>query len=227
MAAPGTEEQGIAEMIGKLGLRLTSGLRTPAGFTTVLLAIVWLLLPFLPEGSGLRFGAGYQIFFSGIIIAAGLFFWLLDLGPMSQPRSGITVLASIAGVYVVTVGLLVGAGNSYLQFSIPSAEPEQTAPSNPEQVGEQAFWSNPPGCFLCHSVAGRGGQRAPALAAGAARAETRVPGVTAEEYIEGHIREGLNYPYTVPEYAPIMPPDDKALSDEQIAALVAYLMSLE
>lgn len=227
MAAPGTEEQRIAGTIGRLGSRFTAGLRTPVGFTTVLLAIVWLLLPFLPEGSGLRFGAGYQIFFSGIIIAAGLFFWLLDLGPMSQPRSGIAMLGSIAGVYVVTVGLLVGAGYSYLQFSIPSAEPKQAVPSTPEQVGEQVFWSSFPGCFLCHAVAGRGGQRAPDLDGVASLAGTRVPGVTAEEYLEGHIREGRDYPYTVPEYAPIMPSFDKALSNEQIAVLVAYLMSLE
>jgi mono/diheme cytochrome c family protein len=204
-----------------------SALRTPVGFTVVLLLVVWLVFPLLPEGSGLQFGAGYQLFFSGIVVGAGLFFWLLGLGPMAQPRSGLGVASSIALVYVVTVGALVAAGNSYLQFSIPSADGQVLAELGPAELGERLFWSTPPGCFLCHSIGSRGGQRAPDMAGMATRAGTRVPGVAAEEYLDGHIRQGLNYPYTVPEYAPIMPPYGSSLSDAEIAALVAYLMSLE
>lgn len=202
-------------------------LKTPAGFPVVLLAIVWLVLPYLPEGSGLRFGAGYQIFFSVIIVSAGLFFWLVGTKPMAEPSGGPGVVARVALVYVVTVGVLVLAGNSYLQFSTPTADDARNAPVGPAEEGEQLFWVNPPGCFLCHSVGGRGGQRAPDLAGLAMRAGTRVPGASAAEYIEGHIREGLNYRYTVPEYAPIMPPFENQLSDEQIAVLVTYLLTLE
>ncbi len=193
----------------------------------MLLVIVWLVLPYLPEGSGLRFGAGYQIFFSVIIVSAILFFWLVGAKPMAEPAGGPGVAARVALVYVVTVGVLVLAGNSYLQFSTPSASDAPSAAVEPVEQGEQLFWASAPGCFLCHSVGGRGGQRAPDLTGLATRAGTRVPGASAAEYIEGHIREGLNYRYTVPEYAPIMPPYENLLSDEQIAALVTYLMTLE
>ena len=198
-----------------------------AGFPTVLLAIVWLVLPALPEGSGLRFGVGYQLFFSGIIVGAGLFFWLVGMKPLSPPRGGRAVAGRVALVYAVTVGLLVLVGNSYLQFATPSAGDEAQTAAGPAQEGERLFWANPPGCFLCHSIGARGGQRAPNLEGVATRAGTRIPGTAAPAYIEGHIREGLNFRYTVPGFAPIMPPFGSILSDEQIAALVAYLMTLE
>lgn len=207
--------------------RARGSLRTPFGIPVVLLAVVWLVLPLLPEQSGLRFGAGYQIFFSAITVSAGLFFWLVGMKPMAEPRGGAAVAVRVALVYVVTVGALVLAGNAYLQFSTPSATAEQQVASGPVEQGEQLFWASAPGCFLCHAIGGRGGQRAPELAGLATRAGTRVPGITAEQYIDGHIREGLNYPYTVPGYAPIMPPFEKLLSDEQIAALIAYLMAIE
>lgn len=227
MTAQRDEGERTAGTIGELKQRLVLVHRTPIGFTVALLVIVWLVLPFLPEGLGLRFRTGYQVFFSVIIVAAGLFFWLLRLGPIPQPRGGFRVAVSIVLVYLVTVGVLVGAGNAYLQFSTPSAEDQQQAELTPAERGEQLFWSRAIACFACHSVAGRGGQRAPDMAGLATRAGTRVPGVSAEEYIEGHIRQGSGYSFTVPDYAPIMPPFASRLSDDEIADLVAFLMSLE
>ncbi len=230
MTAQRDEGERTASIIGGLRRRLVPVLRTPIGFTVALLAIVWLVLPFLPEGSGLRFGTGYLVFFSVIIVAAGLFFWLLRLGPIPQPRSSFGVAASIGLVYLVTVGVLVGAGNAYLQFSTPSAEDQDQAELTAAERGEQLFWSRDvttSPCFACHNIAGRGGTRAPDMAGLAMRAGTRVPGVSAEEYIEGHIRQGSGYSFTVPQYAPIMVPFGSLLSDDEIADLVAFLMSLE
>ena len=184
--------------------------------------------PALPaEGSGLRFRTGYLVFFTVIVVAAALFFWLLRLGPIRQPRSSLGVLASIVLVYLVTVGVLVGAGNAYLQFSTPSLEDQRRADLTPTELGEEIFWSAGVSCFACHAIAGRGGTRAPDMAGLATRAGTRVPGVSAREYIEGHIRQGSGYSFNVPDYAPIMPPLGDRLSDDEIAALVAFLMTLE
>ncbi len=202
-------------------------LRARVGVPVLLLAFVWLVLPLLPEESGLRFGGAYQIFFSAITVAAGLFFWLVGMEPMTEPSGSAAVAGRVTLVFVVTVGALVLAGNAYLQFSTPSATAEPQVASGPAELGEQLFWAGAPGCFLCHSVGGRGGKRAPDLVSIRTRGGTRIPGVGAAEYIEGHIREGLNYRYIVPGYAPIMPPFQQQLSNEQIAALVEYLMTIE
>lgn len=228
MTAQRDEEEHAPTAAGRPRARLVSLVRSPMGFTVALIAIIWLVLPFLPEGSGLRFGTGYQAFYSVIIVAAGLFFWLLRLGPIAAPRSSFGVLASSALVLFVTVGVLVGVGNAYLQFSTPSIDDQDQADLTAAEMGEEIFWSAGISCFACHAIDGRGGQRAPDLSGLALRAGTRVPGVSAQEYLEGHIRQGSGYPlFTVPDYAPIMPPFDDRLSDDEMAALVAFLMTLE
>ncbi len=227
MTTPNDEQQKTRHMTNALWPRVRRLLRGPLGYSVALLAIVWLVLPLMPEDSGLRFGPGYRVFFSVLIVAAGLFLGFLSLGPIPQPRSGLGVLASIVLVFVAPVALLVGLGNAYLQFETPSAEEGPGDGLTMEQRGEGVFWSPGVGCFACHSIAGRGGTRAPDLTEIASRAGTRIPDVSAEEYIRGHIQEGKDYRFNVPNYPNIMPAFGARLSDEELEALVRFLLSLE
>jgi mono/diheme cytochrome c family protein len=90
--------------------------------------------------------------------------------------------------------------------------------------GEALFWTTIPGCFQCHTIDGRGGTRAPDLTEVASRAAERVGGLTAEGYMREKIKAGLSYEYQVPDFAPIMPPFETVLTDEQIDDLIAYLL---
>ncbi len=227
MATPSEDQQGTRGMSSPLRQRIGRLLRGPLGYSLVLLAIVWLVLPLMPEDSGLRFGEGYRVFFSVIIVAGGLFIGLLGLGPIRQPRSDLGVLVSIVLVFVAPVALLVAAGNAYLQFETPSAEEETGAVLTLEERGEELFWGSEFGCFRCHAIAGRGGTRGPDQSAIGTRAGTRIPGVSAEEYIRGHIQEGSGYRFNVPEYPKIMPAFSALLSDDDLEALVRFLLSLE
>jgi hypothetical protein len=42
------------------------------------LVLIWAVLPFLPESTGLRFSWVYRIFFSAMALIGILFFWFLD-----------------------------------------------------------------------------------------------------------------------------------------------------
>ena len=229
MATSNQEQHGTRRTDNGLRQRVGRLLRGPLGYSLVLLAIVWLALPLMPEDSGLRFGEGYRVFFSVIIVAGGLFIALLGLGPIRQPRSDLGILVSIVLVFVAPVGLLVAAGNAYLQFDTPSAEEEPGAVLTQVERGEELFWSREivTPCFQCHAIAGQGGTRAPDLSGIAIRAGTRIEGVSAEEYIRGHIQEGAGYRFGVPDYPRIMPAFSALLSDEDLEALVQFLLSLE
>ncbi len=229
MATPNEERHETRRVNGGLRQRAGRLLRGPLGYSLVLLAIVWLLFPLMPEDSGLRFGEGYRVFFSVIIVAGGLFIGLLGLGPIPQPRSDLGVLVSIVLVFVAPVALLVAAGNAYLQFEIPSAEEEPGAVLTLEERGEELFWSRELAtpCFQCHAIAGQGGTRGPDQSDIGTRAGTRIPGVSAEEYIRGHIQEGYGFRFYVPDYRNIMPAFSALLSDEDLEALVRFLLTLK
>jgi mono/diheme cytochrome c family protein len=82
------------------------------------------------------------------------------------------------------------------------------------------------GCFTCHGL-GQPGTRAPDLQGVGARAASRKPGYTAEQYLH----ESLIDPcaYVVQGYQCIMPPMNKppvSLNDAEINAVIAYLQSL-
>jgi ferredoxin/coenzyme F420-reducing hydrogenase delta subunit/mono/diheme cytochrome c family protein len=83
------------------------------------------------------------------------------------------------------------------------------------------------GCRVCHSL--EPGQRlvGPSLAGVATAAETRVPGLSAEEYLresivdpDAHIVEGFQAGAMLPDVADL-------LSDQQLDNLVAFLMTLK
>ncbi|MBI4328803.1 MAG: cytochrome c [Chloroflexi bacterium] len=188
-----------------------------------LMAVIWVGLPLLPEETGLRFGMGYQAFFTAMLLLGVLFFWFLGRQSIPYPRGSAGVLASLAAVYVLTIGALVGVGVAYPQF--PRPEPPVVASEDAVERGKDLFWNSNVGCFLCHTIEGTGGTRAPDLTHVASRAGQRVSGLTADQYLLEKVSAGATYRFRVPEYAPIMPPFEKMITKEQIRDLVAFLLT--
>lgn len=192
----------------------------------LLLVLVWGALPVLPEGTGLAFGPAYRVFFTLFVVAGFAFFELLGAAPVAtRPLSAPRALGGVVLVYGVTVGGLVAVAQLSPQFEVPRLQPGQTALA-PQERGKAIFWDRTVACFACHAIEGRGGKRAPDLAVIGTRAATRRPGVSAEDYVREHIRQGSQYS-TVPGYPPIMPPFGDRLPAAQVDDLVAYLLSLK
>lgn len=200
--------------------RLAGGPAILAG----LLLLIWVALPLLPVETGLRFGMGYRVFFTAMVLLAVLFFWFLGRERIPAPTRPAAVLASLAGVYLLTVGFLVAVGVVYPQFELP--RPAEGVALDAASRGKELFWGDNVGCFRCHAVAGTGGTRGPDLTNVALRAGERVSGLTAEQYLLEKVKAGMTYQFKVPEYAPMMPPFGQLLPEDQIEDLVAYLLSL-
>jgi mono/diheme cytochrome c family protein len=101
-----------------------------------------------------------------------------------------------------------------------SMSPQQLAAAGKQVVDTKGA------CLTCHGV-GTAGSRAPDLSGIGGNAASRVPGLSAEQYL----REALIDPcaHVVEGYDCIMPPMDKpptSLNDAEIAAVIAYLQSL-
>ena len=82
------------------------------------------------------------------------------------------------------------------------------------------------GCRVCHSIKPGEIKVGPSLAGIATRAATRVPGMTAEEYI----RQSIEDPgaYIVEGFPDVMLPDmAEKLSDQDMEDLIAFLMTLK
>ena len=121
------------------------GLRGTPGVLLVLLVIIWVGLPLIPEDTGLRFGSGYQAYVTVMLTLSGLFFWLLGADRIPSPRSAFGVTATLTAVLLVTIGALVGAGMAYPQFDLPDPPGTEQASSAPER-GEALFLSQQIGC---------------------------------------------------------------------------------
>lgn len=95
-----------------------------------------------------------------------------------------------------------------------------------EDLFRQTVLEEQPGCSTCHSLEPGEVIVGPSLAGIGDRAGERVDGLSAEEYIEQSIRDPNAY--TVEGFAEgTMPSWDEILSDTQIDALVAYLLTLD
>jgi len=82
-------------------------------------------------------------------------------------------------------------------------------------------------CFTCHTIGKSGALRFPDLQGIATRAGTRVPGLSALDYLAQSIY--APEAYIVPGFNPGMPVINKppiGLSDQEILAVIAYLQSL-
>ena len=93
----------------------------------------------------------------------------------------------------------------------------------PEERGQALFSSN--GCSGCHST-GSNTLVGPGLAGVLDRAGSRVPGLSAEQYITQSVREPNAYVVEGFTSPTLMPPFS-GLSDQQIADLIAFLGTLE
>ena len=213
----------VAETAPRRGF--VSRLKWPVIVTAVVVALVWLVPALLPPDSGWRLGLPFRIFYTIITLLGGLFFVLLEAPPARLPSTGWGVLLRVSAVSLGTVGFLVGAGMIFPQFQIPSAE-EVARAQTPAGRGEALFFDSSTTCVLCHSVNGQGGTRAPDLSGVATRAATRVPGLSAEEYIRQSIHEPKAY--VVEGYEPIMPEGlPNVLGAEKFEDIVAFLLTLK
>lgn len=99
-------------------------------------------------------------------------------------------------------------------------------PAEWEDLLQETVLEEQPGCSTCHSLEPGQVIVGPSLAGVGARAGDRVEGLTAEEYIEQSIRNPDAYVVEGFEEG-TMPSWDEILSDAQIEALVAYLLTLD
>ena len=116
----------------------------------------------------------------------------------------------------------------------PPPELEISAETDPETLvamGETLLETKG-GCLICHKITEQGNTRGPDLRGVGARAATRRPGMSAEDYLtESLVEPGA---YVVEEFAAaggtsIMPRSDRPpadLSATELKALVAFLQSL-
>ena len=92
-----------------------------------------------------------------------------------------------------------------------------------EQIGQSVYALR---CAQCHALVPDTVVIGPSLAGVATRAESRVPGMGAEEYIETSIL--FPKEFLVPEFTDTMPTNfGKELTSEELQGIVAFLMTLK
>ncbi len=98
---------------------------------------------------------------------------------------------------------------------------------NGEAFFDQLLIDKGPGCNTCHSLKPNQVLVGPSLAGVATRAEKRIPNVSAEDYLRQSILEPDSY--LVAGFGPgVMPKTySSELTPEQLANLIAYLMTLK
>lgn len=100
----------------------------------------------------------------------------------------------------------------------PTAQPL----TEQEALGQQLFYQD---CAACHTISGDAVVVGPALAGIATRAETRLAGLSAHDYIEQSILDPSAY--LVTGFDDLMPKSwGTTLTGEQLDALVAFLLTL-
>ncbi len=192
--------------------------------TAAILIFIWVTFSVVPPDSGWRFGVPFKLLFSIVAIAGGLFFIYLKVGPIPQLQSQWKASLSIAAAFLLPVAALVALGTALPQFDLPAPAKEAEAASA-EERGKALFYDPVVGCYMCHVVKGSGGTRGPDLSRIGEVAETRKPGVPAEDYL----RESITNPmaFIAPGYPAIMPLNlGDRLSSTQIDDLIAYMKSL-
>ncbi len=183
---------------------------------------IWVIPFLLPVESGMKFGLPYRVFFSLIAIFGGFWFYLLRMPSTPPLKSTPRALASVALVYLLSIGGIVLFANLAPQFAF---EDKSALGATAEEKGKAVFNDPNVGCFLCHSVAGSGGTRGPDLSHVATNAGNRKAGMLVEDYL----KESLLKPsaFVVPPFDNIMPPIAQRLSPEALSDLLAYLKGLK
>ena len=133
--------------------------------------------------------------------------------------------------------ILVSGGS--LRGAEAVATPGPAASNEPIALGEALFRTTPPGCFACHSTSDGVTLAGPSLAGIVARATARVDSASytgSATDAAGYIRESIEQPsahlVTGAMYSAAgrsFMPDNyrETLTEDQIAQLVAYLMTLQ
>ncbi len=121
--------------------------------------------------------------------------------------------------------LLIGCAMTSAGCAGPSgqAASDDSTLTPTEQEGARLFTHH---CSSCHATTGDTIVVGPSLAGVAARAGTRVEGQDPRTYLETSIRSPEAY--MVEGFANLMPPTlGESLTDEEIDALIAFLLTLE
>ena len=172
-------------------------------------AVLPVLVPVLLILSATKF-AMVAMFYMHLKFDEKLFSWFFVGG---------LVLASFVMVALLT---LFGPLNDKVLKSISSDNNAQSA----SLTGDQLFAAK--GCGGCHTidgVPGAVGTLGPNMDGIGTRAESRISGLSASEYIEQSIREpGV---FIVEGFDPIMPSLASGISQPEFETLVSFLLSLE
>jgi mono/diheme cytochrome c family protein len=142
----------------------------------------------------------------------------------------VPVVLRIAGLAIATTAFYTYVGQLVPQKEVhPPVDvsiSKDMSPDEMRKVGREIMEGKGL-CFTCHTIGKSGALRFPDLQGIATRAGTRVPGLSALDYLAQSIYEPGAY--IVPGFNPGMPVINKppiGLSDQEILAVIAYLQSL-
>jgi cytochrome c oxidase subunit II len=138
------------------------------------------------------------------------------------------------GTYTVICAELCGMGHSAMRAPLVIESPDKfkawgdglmnnkASPTNITDAGRNQFIRE--GCGACHTLkdAGAGGQLGPALDGLGARASSRISGSSAPDYVRQSILDPKAY--IVPGYMDVMPSFKDKMTDQELGALVGYLL---
>ncbi|HVR95095.1 MAG TPA: cytochrome c [Thermoanaerobaculia bacterium] len=142
----------------------------------------------------------------------------------------VPVSLRIAALAVATTGFYTYVGQLVPQKEVqPPVEVVMSKDMKPEEMAKvgREIMDGKGLCFTCHTVGKSGSLRFPDLEGIGSRAATRVPGLSAVEYMAQSMYEPEKF--IVPGFNPGMPVINKppiGLTDDEILAVIAYLETL-
>ncbi len=158
----------------------------------------------------------------------------------AQEPNRVVFVADRPGDFEFVCSNFCGAGHTHMTMRLrffvqavglatptPTAEGDEPVPDDLAGLGQRIFTGDAgvvsPPCSACHAV-GRD-TVGPDLAGVATRAATRLATLTSEEYLTQSVLEPPAY--VVEDWPNIMPSYQAQMTDEELKALIAYLMVLE
>ena len=141
---------------------------------------------------------------------------------------------TVPGTYSVICAELCGMGHSAMRAPLVIENPDEfkawanglmsnnASPVSMADVGRRQFIRE--GCGACHTLkdAGAGGQLGPVLDGLGAGASSRIPGKSAPDYVRESVLDPKTY--IVPGYMDVMPSFKDKMTDQEMGALVGYLL---